>query len=573
MSRHSCTGVRRAGMLRAILTVSLHSASVANGGATTQMTRTWIKRGSAIELLDGDPPTRSTSEFEGEEQFLFENEPLNFELDYGSRAGRASPSNRTSAEYVRWVQRSLNRIMGLRLDVDGVIGPMTRSAIRGFQQRNGLLVDGIVGPQTEGALIAAGASIPPWSAGPYPPVQPRTTSLTQKALYLERLRKRTGHAYIGSTAIAFEFNNPGWRNRIQLEALVEFFMNFTDPWLSRPPYIPGVNEPRSPGSGYITVDLRTGWHLILVDSFGGRLTGYAATAAGNVVTLDGLTAPSKINRNFDTIYLPNDTARASKTYRITAVDDVRRTVTLDGRPTFTGGSSRWHIPAGVSGQLAPLVYDLGPGRARGFDHFDGAMFIVKDGVVHRQFRWTSYTSRNYPEGHRYLSSLRGNKRYDFSSFRSGNAFRNYCFKVNDVGAAGAACDCVREARFYFTTPVTRDVDGKTEIRIHHAQPTNPNGGCGSAGCIVSAGSFYDFRHGMINLFQRNLEGNGGTRDAAMDRLLGADHATSGTIWKRTEGIDRSPGPTVTAAEWNNRITGTLWLVRPDERALPLPFVR
>ncbi len=69
--------------------------------------------------------------------------------------------NRKSGDYIRWVQRSLNRIMGLQLAVDGIIGSQTRSAIRGFQQQQRLTVDGIVGSQTEAALIAAGASSPP----------------------------------------------------------------------------------------------------------------------------------------------------------------------------------------------------------------------------------------------------------------------------------------------------------------------------------------------------------------------------------------------------------------------------
>jgi peptidoglycan hydrolase-like protein with peptidoglycan-binding domain len=69
--------------------------------------------------------------------------------------------SRSSPEYIRWVQRSLNQILGLQLAVDGIAGSHTRSAIRSFQQRRGLTVDGIVGPQTEGALVAAGAGQPP----------------------------------------------------------------------------------------------------------------------------------------------------------------------------------------------------------------------------------------------------------------------------------------------------------------------------------------------------------------------------------------------------------------------------
>lgn len=81
--------------------------------------------------------------------------------------------NRGSQEYIRWVQQALNKILGLRLAVDGIVGPITRSAIRSFQQKYGLLVDGIVGPQTEQALIGAGAGHPPGiSSSPYLPPAP-----------------------------------------------------------------------------------------------------------------------------------------------------------------------------------------------------------------------------------------------------------------------------------------------------------------------------------------------------------------------------------------------------------------
>ena len=78
--------------------------------------------------------------------------------------------NRQSPAYAMWVQQSLNKILGLRLAVDGITGTQTRSAIRSFQQREGLLIDGIVGPQTESALVRAGAGNPPGSApAPYIP--------------------------------------------------------------------------------------------------------------------------------------------------------------------------------------------------------------------------------------------------------------------------------------------------------------------------------------------------------------------------------------------------------------------
>lgn len=79
--------------------------------------------------------------------------------------------NRNSAEYAKWIQTSLNKILGLRLAVDGIVGSHTRSAIRSFQRSRGLVVDGIVGPITEAALIAAGAGNPQG----YVPGAPTTT--------------------------------------------------------------------------------------------------------------------------------------------------------------------------------------------------------------------------------------------------------------------------------------------------------------------------------------------------------------------------------------------------------------
>lgn len=97
--------------------------------------------------------------------------------------------NRSSRDYVQWVQRSLNKILGLQLAEDGLIGPMTRSAIRSFQQQKGLSPDGIVGPITEAALIAAGAGNPPSSGAPsyippYPPVRPPTTTPTGSLAFI-----------------------------------------------------------------------------------------------------------------------------------------------------------------------------------------------------------------------------------------------------------------------------------------------------------------------------------------------------------------------------------------------------
>lgn len=85
--------------------------------------------------------------------------------------------DRKSRAYILWVQQSLNRLLNLRLVVDGMMGQRTRQAIRQFQQRAKLSADGVVGTRTERALIAAGASPPPSSKSPAQPTKSVVPSL------------------------------------------------------------------------------------------------------------------------------------------------------------------------------------------------------------------------------------------------------------------------------------------------------------------------------------------------------------------------------------------------------------
>jgi peptidoglycan hydrolase-like protein with peptidoglycan-binding domain len=83
-----------------------------------------------------------------------------------------------SSEYMRWVQSALNDVLALQLPVHGIADAATRSAIRSFQQREGLPVDGIVGPDTERALLAArgGKSPQEGAPGPATPTEPAPTA-------------------------------------------------------------------------------------------------------------------------------------------------------------------------------------------------------------------------------------------------------------------------------------------------------------------------------------------------------------------------------------------------------------
>lgn len=67
-------------------------------------------------------------------------------LKYGSRG-----------DEVRKLQQALNSA-GYQLDVDGIYGSKTQSAVKQYQRSNGLGVDGIVGDQTWGSLNRSSAS-------------------------------------------------------------------------------------------------------------------------------------------------------------------------------------------------------------------------------------------------------------------------------------------------------------------------------------------------------------------------------------------------------------------------------
>jgi len=65
----------------------------------------------------------------------------------------------STGDAVRGVQeeftfRNLSGNSNQGLAVDGIFGPKTRAAVRGFQQALGITVDGIVGPVTWRALVS-----------------------------------------------------------------------------------------------------------------------------------------------------------------------------------------------------------------------------------------------------------------------------------------------------------------------------------------------------------------------------------------------------------------------------------
>jgi outer membrane protein OmpA-like peptidoglycan-associated protein len=74
---------------------------------------------------------------------------------FQTEAPSAGEFESPDGNHIRWVQTSLNQLLGTRLAVDGIAGAQTRAAVRSFQQKQGLQVDGIAGPATDAAIKAA----------------------------------------------------------------------------------------------------------------------------------------------------------------------------------------------------------------------------------------------------------------------------------------------------------------------------------------------------------------------------------------------------------------------------------
>ena len=451
----------------------------------------------------------------------------------------------------------------------------------------------------------------------------------QKRQYLDQLT--------GVTNAPFIFNNADWRNPFQLEAIVEHYVNrdkvnaeadwnsiqvdFLNPEGSsariagRAVTLDGTADLERVMAGLDTLSLvgsdqrfqiervdaaqrqivvsqappldldSAAWtihlrpQIVLIDPFGARLHGESAyTVGASIIQLDPAVDLSRVNPYFDTIYLQSDAARSERTYRILEVDTLSQRVIVDGTPQFDD-TSVWAIPSGVRGELPPLDYNLGPGSSApdmlGWDHYDGALFIVADNRVHARFRWTSYTSRNHIHPHRFLSSLRGNRCYKITGCRAQTVKNiNYGFCVYNTDPP----DEPLEARYYFDPVVTPDLEirepytipGKTDVMLHigwsQSGQAASGDGTGSAGCLVSP-DFYAMRDLLIALYQDEYRAVHGKIDVQIQQLYRLDHQASVDLWLNSSSGVNEEQPYLMSQAWDDRIQAALWLIRPDERPL------
>jgi hypothetical protein len=355
------------------------------------------------------------------------------------------------------------------------------------------------------------------------------------------------------------------------------------------------------------------------------LAGNKATVDANdnqLLHLDGAPDLSRVNPHFDTIYLPADTVTGrglpQRAYRITDVPANAGTVRVDGAPVLAGGSSAWNIPAGLSADAMPPPFrpaltgdDINgfkdrfdpeadaahPERARrGHDHYDGVLFLVHRDTVLGWYRWSSYTSRdhgswdNVADWRSEMSSLQGNQPYFFYSYRSpgqgpGPTFRNYTLMVTDPrnGNSGISWGdppnnfgdpSVQEslARYYYGKPdpnndtlsgtVESDDNGKEAVEFHRGNYAPHN--TGSGGCLVSP-SHIDLRNDLISLYLTDYKvfhGMGYDETDAYMRDLRKKN-TYDLSQDKWNGENADNG----RRDYNKKLAGILWLIRPDE--LPL----
>jgi hypothetical protein len=294
-----------------------------------------------------------------------------------------------------------------------------------------------------------------------------------------------------------------------------------------------------------------------------------------------------ININFDTVYLPADTARTSKTYRIVGCDRAAGTVTLDAAPKLAARQTAWQMPAGLGGRFTPVATNF-PSSDRGMDHYQGVMFVVYDGRVHTAKSWSSMTSVRWAPGAEDRSSVRGNaaksgphpdsREYDCVSWVSSEVWRSYSYSVVTRGAG----DHVDEARFYFdnvanppgtwaappeSLTVRVDGNGKGTIRIHDGH-TNTDGdiasGTGSAGCVVSP-LVHEWRELMIDLHQQERALLGSPPDPQLTVIAGCNtRAAAQALWTNSHG---ATPPAMPDSGWVHKLAARLWVIRPEERPL------
>jgi hypothetical protein len=248
--------------------------------------------------------------------------------------------------------------------------------------------------------------------------------------------------------IPFRFVDADWRNTFQLQAVAEFYLNYTTPRdLAASP------QTDTTASGYVQLHP----HL-------------SQTLANNALC----GAP---------------TGGRSDLWLI-QIDDFR----------LIGGSipsyKAWGRRTVGEGASAKRIWWSMP------DSYRGMMFGMKGGELKFRYLFSSYTSRAHPgtslAAVRKRSSIRGNWVYGFRSVASGGKESiNYSFKVTVSPQSPSNLGDPFDGRTYFD-PGTAGVRAQEKAQIMIHRGLESHSGTGSEGCQVSP-RYYDFRRDLINV--------------------------------------------------------------------------
>ncbi|MBX2820922.1 MAG: hypothetical protein KTR29_14610 [Rhodothermaceae bacterium] len=362
----------------------------------------------------------------------------------------------------------------------------------------------------------------------------REVADTQKFLYLDRLYNNN----VANGGPPFVFNREEMSNPFQLEAIAEFFNWWQNPAIDPLPE-------RADWSNLSTVNFSDDdFHLVLIDAFDDPKLG-----SPELPKPEWSVNPWKIK---------------------------------EATSTENGGDD-------VEDCLCDPSVETENNYLKNEDTFRGTLFLVHKGAVISWYRWSSYTSHRWEDilQHHcdYASSIQGNLKYKFESRYSGTRNVNYCFKLWYDGddptilstRTGAQSDYAEEAwvpgRFYFRdngAGIQPDPDGKTWVLLHMAHTEHDEitlvdqveedeleqyfSYTGSAGCIVSP-SFYQFRKKMCTLY---LDGTQFFLYNYMRKIESAGTHTQ-SLKLRDRGVSR-----IQKELWEGNISGTFWLIRPDE---------
>jgi hypothetical protein len=382
-------------------------------------------------------------------------------------------------------------------------------------------------------LMEAGERLSQLTSAPYW----RQLADRQKALYWVQLAIRAGSEIPGTP---FTFSTDDMANPFQLEAVAEFFL------LWGPTGRPGAVTLDPPSA----VDLlASGWKLVFIDPFDHDLLGH----------------PEQPKPDYSLTFYPKQPAWCD-----------------------TG-----HIPLPVPDPADPATTHPLPA-----DFYRAVLFVVHSGQVVGWYRWATYTSHMWEDKNRsncgQASSIQGNLPYAFTSRTSpipmkddgtvdedkvgSSHHRNYNFALADLDPVRnppvkGVLPLKAPGRFYFRPGEPPDDGtqpgdsrkGKELVLIHNGYAIHNHNTAqyttGSGGCLVSP-EFYSMRAQIVALYESDYRiSHQNQDDPDLLPLMNLNLADSEALHA---GVITTGGVPYRDEQWDGKIAGTMYLVRPDE---------